>query len=164
MRNVLRLVIRFNEIWITIFFLFQLYMMISLRYDGKWNKPMSESEYIDNGGGSFDYYAGYAYLTVNNTVNYKMSDKTKISITDKSYVRYLYIILYSLIWIYGLYSLYKIQVDRYPTEKDLEQAKTDGEGIQKASARHYVFGFITTVISIYGVEYSILYMNHFWLK
>ena len=163
MKNLLRIVIAFNAIWITAFVLFQITTFIYSRNDGKWNKPLSIEQYIDNGGHTFDYYFGYAVFTSNNTINKVKADKMRVSLIDKCYVRYIYLLFLASLWFYGYYSLYKIQIHKYPTENDLKRAKSHGKGLGQSSGRHYVVAGVTTLIYMYGVYYCVVYIKDFWL-
>ena len=155
--------IHFNLVWGIIFSGFTLVLFIVFKTDDKWNTPLSVEQYTSRCGKTFDYYAGYCYLTTNDSRNRDSGTKFEFDIAKKTFVRYLYLCLYTCLWFLGSLTPSYIRNFIYEfnlSEADLAEHRSEYELVYRFE--DYFFIFISTIISLYGVYYSGVYLSNFW--
>ena len=158
-----------NFVWAILFFIFQFYTIFTFQFDGSFNEPMRKAEYIEKGGNAFDYYAGYVWFSSEDSKNYSFGAKFELRLSGRTFARYIYLLGYFALWVAGLVSLSSIATYNYPTnwiakffEEEPEKEETKKEIPQKPGYLAYVFGVITSVVSLYSVYYTFIYITKFW--
>lgn len=148
MKKLTKILLAFNISWGIIFSIFQWYIDDTINHNEHFDFPFTKEEYIGKGGTAVDYYLGYCFFTVHDGATRHGEIRPYLDISYTSISRVIYFLCYICLWTIGIKVLIK-------KDKSIGALKL---GYQ------WLYIFITTAISLYGVYYSYVYTTRFWLE